>query len=62
MRNLDTLPNSWVEMAKTCENAMQTAREAIAGWTAVNEQIRKCIETEVIQASIDAGVLPDAAA
>ena len=49
-------------MAKTCENAMQTAREAIAGWTAVNEQIRKCIETEVIQASIDAGVLPDAAA
>jgi hypothetical protein len=45
----------WARLARArCRNA----REAIAGWTAANEQIREWMETGVIRAAIDAGVLP----
>lgn len=44
--DLKMLRNTCVEMAQQYENAIQTAKDAIAGWTAANEQIREWTKRE----------------
>jgi hypothetical protein len=56
--DLKILRNTGVEMAQQYDDAIQTAKDTIAGWTAANERIRERIEAAVIQAAIGAGVLP----